>query len=165
MGSKATKVLSSMLLVILILAIAADAALLVTSPFWLNALYHSGYAGFDRSGETISILLPTGTQFFIQVFVALSGIALGGILLEAVRLLMNVRKGNPFCMGNAKALRQSAWFCLMQMALFIAKMVNGPTVLTLGCAGIFLIAAMLYFVLADLFRSAALLREDNDLTI
>lgn len=165
MKSPATKVLSSMLLVILILAIAADAALLVTSPFWLDTLYHTGYAGYDRGGEAVRVLMPTGTQFFMQVFVALSGIALGGILIEAVRLLMSVRRGNPFCMGNAKALRQSAWFSLAQMGLFIAKMINGPTVLTLGCAGIFLIAAMLYLVLADLFRAAALLREDNDLTI
>jgi hypothetical protein len=165
MKSDSTKVLSSLLLAILISLIAADAILLCSSPFWLNTLYRAGSVGFERNGEAFSLLMPTGTQLFMQFFVILSGAALGGILFEAIRLLTSVRRGNPFCMANARALNRSAWLSLIQMALFIAKMVNGPTVLTLGCAGIFLIAAMLYFVLAGVFREAALLREDRDLTI
>jgi hypothetical protein len=165
MKSNATKLLSSALMGILIVLIALDAFLLVTSPFWLNALYQTGSAGYSRFGETVSVLMPMGTHIFMQVFVALSGLTLGAILLEAIRLLMSVQKGNPFCMSNARSLKRSGWLSLAQMALFAAKMANGPTVLTLGCAGIFLVAAMLYFVLAGVFQAAALLREDHDLTI
>lgn len=165
MKNNATKVLSSLLLAILIALIAADAALLVSSPFWLNALYRGDSFGFGRIWLALDILMPSGSLVFIQFFVALSGVALGGILVEAVRLLMSVRRGDPFCMANARSLNRSAWFSMAQMALFIAKMWDGPTALTLGCAGIFLVAAMLYFVLSGVFREAALLREDRDLTI
>jgi hypothetical protein len=165
MQNKSTKILSGLLMITLIFILAVDVVMLFTSPIWLNTLYGSGPVDVTRGGENISILMPTGTHTFMLIFVILSGLVLGAILLESIRLLRNIRKENPFSMANAKALRHSAWFSIAQMALFIAKMVNGPTVLTLGCAGIFLLAAMLYFVLADLFRSAALLREDNDLTI
>lgn len=166
MRSNAAKILSSLLMVALSIFIAVDAILMLSSPIWLNMLYRSGPVDVTRGGETsISIFMPTGTQTFMLVFVILSGLMLGALMLEAVRLLRSANKGIPFRMGTVKALRRSAWFSLAQMALFIAKMVNGPTLLTLGCAGIFLLGAMLYFVLADLFHSAALLREDNDLTI
>lgn len=166
MQSKTVKVLSSLLMAALIFFIALDAILLFSSPFWLNYLYHHGPVDVSRGGETsVSILMPTGTQTFMLVFVILSGLALGALMVEAVRLLRRANKGDPFRMSTARTLRRSGWFSLVQMALFIAKMVNGPTILTLGCAGIFLMGGMLYFVLADLFQSAALLREDNDLTI
>lgn len=155
-----------MLLVTMTAMLVLDAVLLVSSPFWLSILYSSGEVDITRGGEAaISLLMPNGTQIFMQVFVAFSGIALGGILAEAIRILRHVRKGAPFCMGVARALKASAWLSLAQMGLFAAKMFNGPTVLTAGCIGIFLIAAMLYFVLADLFRNAALMREDHELTI
>jgi len=165
MRSNATKILSSILMAALILFIAIDAVLLLSSPFWLKVLY-AGPVDVTRGGETsISIFMPTGTEPFILVFVILSGLVLGAIMLEAIRLLRSAQKGTPFCIKNARSLKHCAWFCLAQMVLFAAKMVNGPTALTLGCAGIFLLASMLFFVLADLFHSAALLREDNDLTI
>jgi hypothetical protein len=166
MRKQSVQVLSGVLLVTMIAMLALDAVLLVSSPFWLAMLYNMGPIDLSRSAdEAVRILIPTGTHVFMQVFVALSGIALGGILYEAIRILRRVQKGDPFCMGVARALNASAWFSLAQMGLFAAKMFNGPTVLTAGCIGIFLIAAMLYFVLAGLFHAAALMREDHDLTI
>lgn len=166
MRSTATKILSRVLMWALIVIIGIDAILLVSSPYWLKVLYDSGKVDVTRGGEAnISILMPSGSYLFMVFFVILSGLALGALLLEAARVLRNTHKGNPFSMKNAGALQRSAWFSLAQMALFIAKMINKPSLLTLGCVGIFLLAAMLYFVLADLFHSAALLREDNDLTI
>jgi hypothetical protein len=164
MRKQSVKVLSFTLLTAMITLLAADGVLLVSSPFWLAMLYDLN--PLSRSvDEAVRILVPTGSRIFMQVFVAASGIALGGILLEAILVLQQVRRGNPFSMGVARALKASAWFSLAQMGLFTAKMFNGPTTLTAGCIGIFLIAAMLYLVLADLFHSAALMREDHDLTI
>jgi hypothetical protein len=166
MRSKSTKFLSSLLLGVLIFLAAADAGLLVTSPFWARALYKTGYLTIFGDGlGTITVQMPFRSELFMMIFVALSGIVLGALLAESIRLILYVRKGNPFCMGTARALLHSAWCCAAQMAIFVAKLIEGPTILTLGCAVIFLLAAMLYFVLADLFRSAALLREDSDLTI
>lgn len=164
MRKQSVKALSLALLISMITLLALDAVLLVSSPFWLTMLYDLD--PFSRSvDEAIRILVPTGSRIFMQVFVAASGLALGGILYEAIRILRQVRLGAPFDMGVARALKASAWLSLGQMGLFAAKMFNGPTALTAGCIGIFLIASMLYFVLADLFRSAALMREDHELTI
>jgi hypothetical protein len=166
MRSKATKFLSSALLGVLIFTAASDAVLLVTSPYWADWLYKTGYLRiFGGSLGTVTIQMPFHSELFMMIFVALSGIVLGALLVENIRLIVNVRKGNPFCVRNATAFRLSAWCCTAQFGIFIAKMIEGPTILTLGCTLIFLLAAMLYFVLADLFHSAALLREDNDLTI
>jgi hypothetical protein len=166
MRQNSTKLLSSALMVVLLVIVATDFILLVSSPWWLDMLYHTSPVDVSRSGEySFSIMIPTGSQSFLQVFVALSGLVLGALLLEGIRLLRNIQKGKAFCMSNAKCLFQAAWLCLGQMVLFIAKMVNGPTVLTLGCAGLFLLAAMMLFVVADLFHAAALLKEDNELTI
>jgi hypothetical protein len=166
MRKKSVKLLSGALLVTMIAMLVLDAILLVSSPFWLSMLYNMGSVDLSRNtDEVVRILIPTGTHIFMQVFVALSGIALGGILYESIRILRRVQKGDPFSMGVARALKGSAWFSLAQMGLFAAKMCNGPTVLTAGCIGIFLIATMLYFVLAELFHAAALMREDHDLTI
>lgn len=166
MRSKLAKVLSQTLMVSLIFFLVLDVILLVSSPFWLKAIFYAGPVDVTRGGETsISVSFPSGTYSFMLGFVILSGIVLGAILLESARILRNVNKGHPFSMANARAFQRSAWFSLAQMALFIAKMFNKPSLLTLGCAGIFLLATLLYFVLADLFHSAALLREDNDLTI
>ena len=166
MGSKATKVLSSLLLGALVFVTAMDAALLVTSPLWVDSLYKSGVLRiFGGHWGTYTIAMPFHSELFMVLFVILSGITLGALLVENIRLIRNVQKGNPFCMQNARALRCSGWFCAAQLAIFIAKLIEGPTILTFGCAVIFMLASILYFVLADLFRSAALLREDNDLTI
>lgn len=166
MKGSATRFLSSLLFGVIMCILAADAILLALSPLWVHEMYQSGGLWLNTGViGAISLPAPFNSESFMLVFVILSGFALGALLLENARLLANVRKGNPFCMQNAKALKLCAWFSLAQMALFTAKLIERPTVLTFGCALIFLLACLLYFVLADLFHSAALLREDNDLTI
>jgi hypothetical protein len=166
MSSKITKTLSGLLLGVLFFIAAVDLVLLVASPFWVDSIYKSGFMRiFGGSLGSIEFSNPFHSELFMMLFVILSGIVLGALLFESIRLILNIRKGNPFCMGNATALKRAAWCCGVEFLLFVAKIIEGPTILVLGCTFIFLIAAMLYFVLADLFRSAALLREDNDLTI
>lgn len=166
MQSKAAKLMSRLLMTALIVFLAMDAILLLSSPFWLHLLYSTGPVDVTRGGETyIRVNVSVETYAFMQAFVALSGIVLGALLFESIRALRNAHRGNPFTLGTAKAFRHCGWLSLAQMALFLAKMFSKPSLLTLGCAGVFLIATLLYFVLADLFHSAALLREDNDLTI
>jgi hypothetical protein len=166
MSNKITKALSSLLLGVLYFVAAFDLVLLVASPFWVDSIYKSGFVRIlGGSLGTIEISNPFHSEWFMMLFVILSGIVLGALLFESIRLILNIRKGSPFCMGNAKALLHAAWCCVAEFVLFIAKIIEEPTILVLGCTFIFLVAAMLYFVLADLFRNAALLREDNDLTI
>lgn len=158
--------LTQVLMVFLILLVLADALLLVTSPFWLQALSAYGPVDVENSNEyTFRLAIPAGTMALTQGFVALSGIVLGGLLVEGIRLLRSVPQGKPFCRANGRSLFRAGCFALAQMALFLAKMIYDPSILTLGCAGVFLIGAMLLFVLAELFHSAALLKEDSDLTI
>ena len=161
---KTTKALSSILMGFIVLMMALDAMLLVTSPVWLRAMYENNGVLFSFPDAGFYIHRPQGDERLMLIFVILSGIALGWILLETLRLLRRVHLG-PFTMATARCLRRLAVGSTLQMLLFGYKMAFGPTVITLACAGLFLIGAMLFLVLADLFHAAAQLKEDNELTI
>ncbi len=164
--TSAAKILTQVLMVFLVLLVLLDALLLFTSPWWLHALSQSGPVDVENSAEYMfRLTVPADIMGFTQAFVALSGVALGCLLVEGIRLLRSVPRGMPFCRANTRSLFRAGCFALAQMALFLAKMVYDPSILTLGCVGVFLIGAMLLFVLAELFHSAALLKEDSELTI
>lgn len=166
MRTSAANLMTRVLLVMLILLVAADAALLLTSPLWLGEFANHDHVDVENSAEyTFQISVPPGSLPFTQGFVALSGVALGALLLEGIRLLRSVPRGMPFCRANARSLLRAGCFALVQMALFLAKMFFDPSLLTLGCALVFLVGGMLLFVLSELFHSAALLKEESDLTI
>lgn len=96
------------------------------------------------------------------------------ILWQAKRILDTILVGNPFQMANAVSMNRAAAACWVISAValvrFVAETVvlwNPITVFTYNTLFIpcFFMAGLLFRVMAALFRQAAELQEDQDLTI
>ena len=102
------------------------------------------------------------------------GLCTAVILRQARRILDVIQEGQPFRMENAKAMRRAALCCWGISALALGRLVldlarHGSmaplfTYNALFVPGFFM-AGLLFLVMSALFRQAAELQEDQDLTI
>lgn len=164
MESKSTKVLSLILLAAVIFLSVCDVLIVCTSPFWLHSLYESNFAGLRiMLGYNYAIgsaIYPLMLTFFI-----VSGLLCLGIFAQAFRILQRILKNVAFCKANAFSLRNAAICAFGLCAVFMLKLLFSPSILTFVCGGIFLIFGLFVLVMSQLVRSAAQLKEENDLTI
>lgn len=102
----------------------------------------------------------------------LSGGCTAVILWQARRVLGAILRGKPFSLENAAALRRAAWCCFLVSAGALVYVVWGIFVrtfqLSLAAAlfvPVFFAGGLLCLVMSALFRQAAELKAENDLTI
>ena len=110
----------------------------------------------------------------LTVFFWLCGTCTALILWQAKKILDTILEGNPFQIKNARALSRAAVCCWMISGMALARLFwwlghdhsAAPlfTYNTLFILG-FLMAGLLFLVMSALFRQAAELKEDQDLTI
>jgi len=109
-----------------------------------------------------------------SVFFWLWGICTAGMLWQAKRILETILKGEPFQMSNAKAMKRAAVFCwtisgtaLVRLILWLWSSGDLMPLFTYTALFIpvFFMAGLLFLVMSALFRQAAELKEDQDLTI
>ncbi|MCI8304213.1 MAG: DUF2975 domain-containing protein [Lawsonibacter sp.] len=110
----------------------------------------------------------------LAVFLVLCGICTAVIFWQAKRALDTVLEGNPFQAKNAGALHRAAVCCWIVSGTALVRLIfwlwieKNPAPLftynTLFVPG-FLMAGLLFQVMSALFRQAAELKEDQDLTI
>ncbi|MCI8423815.1 MAG: DUF2975 domain-containing protein [Lawsonibacter sp.] len=96
------------------------------------------------------------------------------ILRQARRILDTVLEGNPFQMSNARSMKRAAVCCWCISALALVRLIGelfrhkstAPlyTYNTLFVV-VFYMGGLLFLVMSALFRQAAELKEDQDLTI
>ena len=107
-------------------------------------------------------------------FLLLCGISSAQILYQARRVLDTILAGSPFVGKNAQALKSAAVCCwvisgaaLLRMILEIIALKNPAPLITYNAAAvpIFFMGGLLFLVMSALFRQAAELQEDQDLTI
>lgn len=164
MNSKATRRLSVFLTAVVVFLSVCDIFIVCTSPWWLHTLYKTGFAdlrvmlGYNYAMS--SVIYPLMLAFFI-----LSGLLCLGILVAAYRILKRIRIDNPFCDGNAASLRNAAICSFALFVVFMLKMAFSPSILTLVCGGMFLLFGLFVMVISQLVRTAAQIKEENDLTI
>ena len=110
----------------------------------------------------------------LLVFFAVCGCCTAVILWQARRILDTILTGDPFQNANARAMNRAAGACWLISGCALARFV-WETILvksfvtiwmynTLFIPGFFM-AGLLFRVMAALFRQAAELQEDQDLTI
>lgn len=96
------------------------------------------------------------------------------ILYQAKRILDTIIQGNPFRLDNAHSMKRAAIGCWMitfmaalRLALELIWMKNTHPIYTYNALFIpvSLTAGLLFLVMSALFRQAAELQEDQDLTI
>lgn len=110
----------------------------------------------------------------LALFLLFCGICTAIILWQAKRVLDTIIKENPFTLNNAGNLKRAAVCCFVISGAALARTVWGlfyyhsPAPLATYNAlfvPIFLMAGLLCMVMSALFRQAAELKEENDLTI
>lgn len=164
MNSKIASRLSCFLTVVVVMLSICDLALTVSCPWWLRSLYELDKKGLgflfvdNNIGSEVAYWL-------IFAFFIICGI-LGFIILAAgYRILGRIRKSNAFCVENAVSLRNAAVASFIIFGLFMGKMFFMPTILTAVCGLIFLLFGLFILVISELVRTAADMKEENDLTI
>lgn len=164
MNSKIASRLSCFLTVVVVMISICDVALTVSCPWWLRSLYE-----LDKKGSGILFVdnnISSEPAFYlILAFFIICGILGFIILAAAYRILGRIRKSNPFCVENAVSLRNAAVASFILFGLFIGKMFLMPTILTAICGLIFLLFGLFILVISELVRTAAKIKEENDLTI
>lgn len=110
----------------------------------------------------------------LTLFFWVCGACTASILWQAKRVLDTILEGDPFRMCNAEALNRAAVCCwiisgaaLLRMILWLMMEGNPAPLFTYNTLFIpgFLMAGLLFQVMSALFRQAAELKEDQDLTI
>jgi len=143
-----------------------DFALLVSSPWWLKLAYDEGYKsilpiyerGYYNGG-------PSGKYALMLIFIIFCGAVIFFALSEGLKILYNIRKGEPFCLENAKGFFRAAIYAFIITAAFMAKMFFSASFLTLVCVCFLFAGGLLLLVLSELFKLAAKIKEENELTI
>lgn len=116
----------------------------------------------------------SGGAALLTVFFWLCGVCTAVILWQAKKALDTILAGNPFQLSNAKALRRAALCCwvisgaaLVRFVLWLWAEGNPSPLFTYNTLAIpaFFMAGLLFQVMSALFRQAAELKEDQDLTI
>lgn len=110
----------------------------------------------------------------LTVFLLFCGVCTAVILWQGKRVLGTVLKGNPFVMDNAKSLKTAAVCCFLISGAALLRLIWGfatyRNILPLLSYNalfvpIFLMGGLLFMVMSALFRQAAGLKAENDLTI
>ena len=108
------------------------------------------------------------------VFLLICGVCTAVILRQAHWILNTIQEGNPFQMRNARSMKRAALCCWGISGLAVIRFVwelgmlnNIAPLFTYNALAIpvFFMGGLLFLVMSALFRQAAELKEDQDLTI
>lgn len=103
--------------------------------------------------------------FFMLGFLYFTGIVCLGLVNEIRKIFKTLNRRNPFMMDNVKSLNRVGWSCFIIAAAYILKIFLYNSVLTAIITMVFIIAGLFAIVLAEVFRQAIEVKEENDLTI
>ncbi len=138
--------------------------------FWLNFSIHA----WDPFIWSMAL---TAEDFYwpvLTLFLLSCGVCTAVILWQGKRVLDTILKGEPFTLDNTNSLKRAAVCCFLISAAALLRLIWGfatyrsiTPLLTYNAlfVPIFLMAGSLCMVMSALFRQAAELKAENDLTI
>lgn len=103
--------------------------------------------------------------YFLFGFLFVTGIFALLVVNEIRKLLKNLNKKNPFIIDNVKSLNRIAISCLLIAACYVIKIIFYNSFLTIIVTMVFIITGFFSIILAEVFRQAVVVKEENDLTI
>ncbi len=115
------------------------------------------FMGITLTGENINI------KFMTILF--LSGLCAEYILYNLRRMYKTLLGNNPFTAENVKSLRKCAVGCAIIALLYLIKMTFMFTPATAIIFLIFVVGTLFCLTLKDIFKQAAAIKEENELTI
>lgn len=144
---------------------AEDLAALLGAPPMFVPYFASSWRLVWVSGDYAAVL---------TVFLWACGICTAIILWQARRVLDTILAGETFSLKNAVNMKRAAICCLIIAAAAFARLIWGffyyksiAPLLTYNAlfVPVFAMGCLLFLVMSALFRQAAELKEENDLTI
>ena len=141
-----------------------------STEFWLK------FSVFSLSPVAWMFALA-GEDFYwpvLTLFLLSCGTCTAIILWQGKRVLDTILKGDPFVLDNAKSLKRAAVCCFVISGAALVRVIWGlayyqsiAPLLTYNAlfVPIFLMGGLLFMVMSALFRQAAELKAENDLTI
>lgn len=148
--------------------------------YWRDNPFHLA-AKQALSGDLLSCWLESLSKVWkdpysltLALFLLFSGICTAFILWQARRVLKTILRGEPFSMENAISLQHAAGGCFLIAAAALIRLIfsiclyQSPRPLATYNAlfvPLFAMAGLLCLVMSALFRQAAELKAENDLTI
>ena len=132
--------------------------------FWAAVIFFGAYGLFTE----VSMYMVWSLFFW------LCGICTATILWQARKVLDTILEETPFQMSNARALSRAAVCCWVISGVALVRLIwwlrfdhSAAPLFTYNTLFIFafLMAGLLFQVMSALFRQAAELKEDQDLTI
>lgn len=147
------KGLSGIVKRILDLVFLGGLGIIITLPYtlkwYMNAIYRTNNENY----------------YFLLAFLYISGIVCLGLVNEIRKIFKTLNRRNPFIMENVKSLNRSGVACFIISAAYIVKIFFYNSVLTAIITMVFIICGLFSVVLAEVFRQAIEVKEENDLTI
>lgn len=130
-------------------------------------------------GIVVYVLLPWVVNWYIEIVKAdfenlygwvlailyLSGIPAIGIVYQFIQLFDSLKKNNPFQKKNITYLKVSSGCSLLIAIEYCLGSFIFKSIFTIIIVGIFFIAWLGLYILAELFQQAVEFKEENDLTI
>lgn len=118
-------------------------------------------------GWYMQMIYRTNTEnyLFLLVFLYISGIFCLVLVYEMRKIFKTLNNKDPFVRGNVKSLNRVGLCCFVIAAAYIIKIFCYNSVLTAIITLVFIIAGIFAVVLAEVFRQAIIVKEENDLTI
>lgn len=113
-------------------------------------------------------------EIVLTLFLLFCGVCTAVMLWQARRVLNTILRGAPFCQENGQNLRRAAVCCFLISLFALIRLVWGffyygslAPLLTYNAlfVPVFFMGGLLCLVMSALFRQAAELKEENDLTI
>lgn len=171
--------LLALLLVPGLAALSADGGIDLVAHAVLAALKQPGYEGQGLTSLPLFMVLAwVGVwsetyTILMTVFLWICGISTAIILWQAKRVLDRIMKAEIFSDANAVNLRRAAICCFVisvtSLLWAICRAVLGEIFELFSLSTlffpVFFLAALLFLVMSALFRQAAELKAENDLTI
>lgn len=146
-----------------------------------KAFYHHfandglGFKSLPMYFWTMLVLFWGGDTIVLWTgFFWLCGICTAVMIWQAKRILDTILAGEPFSMANARSMKRAALCCWVISAASLVRLIlwlwaegNPAPLFTYTALFIpaFFMAGLLFQVMSALFRQAAEMKEDQDLTI
>lgn len=115
--------------------------------------------------DNSNVELAERTYNFILPLLYVVGVPVLGLLGCAILLMHNVARGRAFVWANVHCLRLISVLSFCIALIFTVPMFVLSSIFPIIIFVIFFIFGVIGIVIADLFKTATLLKEENDMTI
>lgn len=103
--------------------------------------------------------------WFLLGFLYITGLFSLVIVYEMRRIFLTLNRKDPFMMDNVTSLKRMALSSFIIAACYVVKIFLFNSFLTIILAMVFTIAGLFTVILAEVFRQAVVVKQENDLTI